>query len=131
MRKTWLTACSLLAFSAFGAQAADPPKWMQQTFPEDALAQGWQEYQSVYADDALSGKDKHLIALGVAAQIPCDYCVLGHTQAAKAAGATEEAIKEAIAAAALVRKWSTVLNGAAYDMQAFRTEMTGGGSAGN
>ncbi|WP_244067153.1 carboxymuconolactone decarboxylase family protein [Bradyrhizobium sp. Ce-3] len=60
---------------------------------------------------ALDAKTKHLIGLAVAAQIPCEYCVNGHTKAAKAAGATDAQIKEAIATAALVRFNSTMLNG--------------------
>jgi alkylhydroperoxidase/carboxymuconolactone decarboxylase family protein YurZ len=43
--------------------------------------------------------------------------------AAKHAGATDAQIKEAIAAAALVRKWSTVLNGTNYDMAKFKKEV--------
>jgi AhpD family alkylhydroperoxidase len=60
---------------------------------------------------ALDGKTKNLIGLAVAAQIPCTYCVYGHTKLAKAAGATDAQIKEAIATAALVRFNSTMLNG--------------------
>jgi AhpD family alkylhydroperoxidase len=60
---------------------------------------------------ALDGKTKQLIGLAVAAQIPCSYCVYAHTKAAKAAGATDAEIKEAIATAALVRFNSTMLNG--------------------
>ena len=59
----------------------------------------------------------------MAAQIPCQYCVYGHTAFAKKAGATDAQIKEAIAAAALTRKWSTVLNGTAYDSKEFRQQI--------
>ena len=41
---------------------------------------------------------------------------------AKQHGATDAEIKEAIAVAALVRQWSTVLNGSAYDMKEFKAE---------
>ncbi len=37
---------------------------------------------------ALDGKTKELIGLGVAAQIPCDYCIYFHTEAARKNGAT-------------------------------------------
>jgi AhpD family alkylhydroperoxidase len=47
----------------------------------------------------------------VSAQIPCAYCVYATTKAAKAAGATDAQIKEAIATAALVRFNSTMLIG--------------------
>src|SRR5262249_1910586 len=72
----------------------------------------WDEYRAVMnPTGALDGKTKQLIALGVAAQIPCAYCVYAHTKAARAAGATDAQIKEAIATAALVRFNSTMLNG--------------------
>jgi alkylhydroperoxidase/carboxymuconolactone decarboxylase family protein YurZ len=48
--------------------------------------------------------------------------VFAHTALAKKHGATDAEIKEAIAVAALVRQWSTVLNGSAYDMKAFKAE---------
>ena len=67
-------------------------------------------------DTALDGKTKELMGLAVAAQIPCSYCVYFHTAAAKANGATDEEIKEAVAMAAIVRHWSTVLNGMQVDL---------------
>src|SRR5207237_4017468 len=59
----------------------------------------------------LDGKTKELIGLAVAAQIPCEYCIYFHTEAAKLDGATDEEIKEAIAMAGLTRLGSTSLNG--------------------
>jgi AhpD family alkylhydroperoxidase len=85
---------------------------MKQTLPDEALKPYWDEYLAVMNPaGALDGKTKQLIGLGVAAQIPCAYCVYAHTKAAKAAGATDAQIKEAIAIAALVRFNSTMLNG--------------------
>ena len=59
----------------------------------------------------------------VAAQVPCEYCVYFHTKAAKKFGATDAEIREAIAQAAQVRKWSTILNGSNYDDDAFEKEV--------
>jgi AhpD family alkylhydroperoxidase len=73
--------------------------------------------------DALDGKTKELIALAVAAQIPCDYCIYGHTVGAKHAGATDEQIKKAIAASGQVRKMSTELNGNQYDLASFKKQI--------
>jgi alkylhydroperoxidase/carboxymuconolactone decarboxylase family protein YurZ len=42
---------------------------------------------------------------------------------AKHAGATDDQIKEAVAASALVRKMSTELNGNQYDMAAFKKQI--------
>ena len=62
------------------------------------------------------------MGLAVAAQIPCAYCVYFHTAAARANGATDEEIKEAVAMAAIVRHWSTVMNGMQVDLATFKQE---------
>jgi AhpD family alkylhydroperoxidase len=59
----------------------------------------------------------------VAAQIPCRYCVYAHMKGARAQGASEAEIREAVATAADVRQWSTVLNGMNYDFEAFKAEI--------
>lgn len=123
MRRVLLASSVLVAAAAGAAVAADPPGFMTRVTPERVLQPAWSAYQAVYQDGALNGKTKQLIALGVSAQVPCDYCVLAHTQRAKAAGATDDEIKEAVAVAGTVRFWSTMLNGGAYDMQAFRQEI--------
>ena len=104
---------SLLALTTgLSVRAQEAPEWMKQTLPDQALKPLWDEYLAVLnSAGALDGKTKQLIALGVAAQIPCAYCVYATTKAAKAAGATDAQIKEAIATAALVRFNSTMLNG--------------------
>ncbi|MEO5607020.1 MAG: carboxymuconolactone decarboxylase family protein, partial [Polaromonas sp.] len=55
---------------------------------------------AVFADGALPGKTKQLIAVAVAHVTQCPYCIHGHTQAAMKAGATEQEIMEAIWVAA-------------------------------
>ena len=95
-----------------GVRAQEAPECMKQTLPGQALQPHLDETQAVMnPSGALDAKTKQLIALGVAAQIPCAYCVFAHTKAAKAAGATDAQIKEAIATAAVVRFNSTMLNG--------------------
>lgn len=91
-------------------QAALPGAW--KTMKEFQLAPG----------TALSPREKELIGLAVAAQIPCQYCVYFHTRSARAAGASEEQIREAVAMAANTRFWSTVLNGTEVDFDGFRKE---------
>ena len=51
------------------------------------------------------------------------YCVYVHDKNARAEGATEAEIREAVATAAHVRHWSTVLNGMGYDFEAFKAEV--------
>jgi len=93
-------------------------------FPESGIAGAWAEFKSVQLNPKtkLDGKTKELIGLAVSAQIPCQYCVYFHTAAAKANGATDEDIREAVAMAAVVRHWSTVLNGMQVDLVSFKRE---------
>lgn len=117
------TAALMLVALALPATAQDAPKFMQDTMPEQAVTAAFEEFQALMQDAALDQKTKELIGLGVAAQIPCDYCTYYHTQAAKSLGATEAEIKEAVAAAALVRQWSTMLNGSQYAADAWHDEV--------
>ena len=93
-------------------------------FPEAGIAGAWAEFKSVQLNPhtRLDGKTKELMGLAVAAQLPCQYCVYFHTAAAKANGASDEEIREAVAMAAIVRHWSTVLNGMQVDPAGFRAE---------
>ncbi|MGP0088493.1 MAG: carboxymuconolactone decarboxylase family protein [Xanthobacteraceae bacterium] len=93
-------------------------------FPEIGIAGAWAEFKSVQLNPktALNGKVKELIGLAVAAQIPCQPCIYFHTAAAKANGATDEEIREAVAMAALTRHWSTVLNGMQVDLGGFKQD---------
>ncbi|MGB0086274.1 MAG: carboxymuconolactone decarboxylase family protein [Rhodomicrobiaceae bacterium] len=93
-------------------------------FPEVGIAGAWEEFKSIQLNPKtkLDGKTKELMGLAVASQIPCSYCVYFHTAAAKANGATDEEIREAVAMAAIVRHWSTVLNGMQVDLNSFKTE---------
>ena len=96
--RTLLASAGLALLLALATQpsvsAQEPPGWMKQTLPDQALKPHWDEQRAVMnPTGALDGKTKHLIGLAVAAQIPCTYCVYGHTQLAKAAGATDAQIK--------------------------------------
>jgi AhpD family alkylhydroperoxidase len=73
----------------------------------------------------IPAKYRELIALGVAAQVPCSYCVYAHTAFAKANGATDAEVREAVAYAGEVRLWSTILNGNQYDLAKFKSEIDG------
>jgi len=59
--------------------------------------------QAVFADGALPGRIKQLIAVAVAHVTQCPYCIRAHTRAALAQGATAEQIMEAIWVAAEMR----------------------------
>lgn len=114
-------ATALLATTVL---ADEPPMFFQKTYPTHALKAAMDAQGVLEGEDAeLDAKTRELVALGVAAQIPCIYCVYAHTKNARAKGATEAEIREAVATAAAVRQWSTVLNGMAYDFDAFKAEV--------
>ena len=94
-------------------------------FPESALPGAWEEMKTLQLNPhtVLAGKTKELIGLGVAAQIPCKYCIFAHTEFAKLNGATDAEIHEAIAMASLTRDLSTMLNGMQVDEPQFRRDI--------
>ena len=94
-------------------------------FPEGALPGAWEEMKTLQLNPGtvLNGRTKELIGLGVAAQIPCRYCIVAHTEFAKLNGASEAEVGEAVAMAALTRHWSTFLNGIQTDETKFRGEI--------
>lgn len=115
---------ALMTAVTTAAIAQDAPKFFSDTYPSQALGPAMAWYGSLQGEDAaLDAKTRELIALGVAAQIPCTYCVYAHRKGAEAAGASEAEIREAVATAAAIRNWSTVLNGMAYDLEAFKAEV--------
>ena len=118
-----IVALSLAMFTS-AAQADGPPKFFEDTYPEHALKAALEARGVLEGEQAaLDKKTRELIALGVAAQIPCSYCVYAHTKNARAAGASEAEIREAVATAATTPQWSTVLNGMGYDLEAFKAEV--------
>jgi len=94
-------------------------------FPKYALPGAWQSFKELNGPGSIEQKNRELIGLAVASQIPCSYCVYFHTLSAKAMGATDEEIKEAVAQAAMVRHWSTVIHGAQIDLEEFKKEFQG------
>ena len=59
--------------------------------------------QKVFADGALPGKVKQIIAVAVAHVTQCPYCIKGHTKAALRHGASSQELMEAIWVAAEMR----------------------------
>ena len=76
-------------------------------------------------ENEIPAKYTELIKLAVSAQIPCQYCVLAHKVNAKAAGASEQEIKEAVMAAAWVRHWSTLAQSTTMEFKDFEEEYMG------
>jgi AhpD family alkylhydroperoxidase len=125
-----------LPFSALADEALDAAQSEMQAalgavppfialLPEGAQAGAWAFMKGSSGNPAgeIPAKYRELIALGVAAQIPCAYCAYAHTAFAKANGATDAEVQEAIAYAGEVRLWSTILNGSQYDLDKWKTEI--------
>ena len=123
-RITMIILLSTSVFVCTPSVGQEPPAFYKNTFPEHALADKLKAEATLIGDNAhLDDKTRELIALAVAAQIPCEYCVYAHNKNARAAGASEAEIREAVATAAHVRHWSTVLNGMGYDFETFTSEV--------
>lgn len=97
---------------------------MFDVFPEHALPGAWETFKQLQSpNNVIPPKYRELMQLAVASQIPCIYCTYFHTVAAKAFGATDAEIQEAVAHGAQTRHWSMILQGTQMDFEAFKAEM--------
>ncbi|RWI72225.1 carboxymuconolactone decarboxylase family protein [Mesorhizobium sp.] len=130
-----LTSLVAVAHPAAAQDAAATYREIEQTLgsvpamfkvlPEAGVAGAWAEFKNIELnpDTKLDGKTKELIGLAVASQIPCHYCVYGHTVFAKLNGATDEEVREAVAMAAITRHWSTLLNGTQVSLEEHKADI--------
>ena len=94
-----------------------------EVFPKHALAGAWENFKQLNGPESkIPPKYRELLQLAVASQIPCDYCIYFHTASAKANGATDEEIQEAVAHGAQTRHWSMILQGNQIDFEEFKIE---------
>lgn len=109
------------AREAFGAALPEI-----ENYPDSMLAGAWAWMNDVEdGEGALDAKSMQLIALAVAAQIPCQYCTHYHRTAALSLGASDQEVAEAVAIAGYVRNWSAVLYGTGADIDAYKTMIDG------
>jgi AhpD family alkylhydroperoxidase len=125
-----LLIAGAIAGSSTFAQAADTVPagmpWFFQGMPDAAQQAAWDLNKAIYGKDtAIPPKYQQLIALAVAAQIPCQYCVYAHTKGAEKNGATADEIREAIGVASVVRMWSTNVQGNQIDFEKFKATIDG------
>ena len=86
----------------FGDMGKDAPE-LWQKFLE------W--YNAVFADGALSEREKALIALAVAHSVQCPYCIDAYTTASLEKGSTPEQMTEAVHVAAAIRGGASLVHG--------------------
>jgi 4-carboxymuconolactone decarboxylase len=68
-------------------------------------------YSAVFADGALSAREKSLIALAVAHAVQCPYCIDAYTQDCQQKGADFEQMTEALHVAVAIRGGASLVHG--------------------
>ncbi|MBK9170935.1 MAG: carboxymuconolactone decarboxylase family protein [Bryobacterales bacterium] len=68
-------------------------------------------YGAVFAEGALTEREKALIALGVAHAVQCPYCIDAYTQAALEKGSNLEQMTEAVHVASAIRGGASLVHG--------------------
>jgi alkylhydroperoxidase/carboxymuconolactone decarboxylase family protein len=68
-------------------------------------------YGSVFADGALSGREKALIALAVAHAVQCPYCIDAYTTDSLQKGADLEQMTDAVHVATAIRGGASLVHG--------------------
>ena len=68
-------------------------------------------YGKVFAEGALSEREKALIALAVAHALQCPYCIDAYTQACLEKGSNLEQMTEAVHVAAAIRGGAALVHG--------------------
>lgn len=68
-------------------------------------------YGAVFAEGALSGREKALIALAVAHAVQCPYCIDAYSQDCLEKGSNVEEMTEAVHVAAAIRGGASLVHG--------------------
>jgi alkylhydroperoxidase/carboxymuconolactone decarboxylase family protein len=91
---------------------ADLPKFGSMGEHAPALAKKFFDYYgAVFADGALSAREKSLIALGVALAVQCPYCIDAYTQDSLAKGCDAEQLTEVAHVATAIKGGSALAHG--------------------
>ena len=80
-------------------------------------------YGAVFADGALSAREKSLIALAVSHAVQCPYCIDAYTQDCQQKGADLEQMTEAVHVAAAIRGGASLVHGLQMREHAQKTGM--------
>ena len=99
--ETYYDPADLAMFSPNGVGEGAPELW------EKYMAY----YGAVFADGALTAREKALIALAVAAAVQCPYCIDSYTNALLNQGCDESEIIEAIHVANAIRGGASLAHG--------------------
>lgn len=119
-----------LVFMAFGmnvvaddhlrdVKTANPFVALHPSANQEVTAAYYDAVEKNVFNGAIPLKYAQLAALSASVAMRCEYCIPAHTAFAKAAGATDEEIKTAVAIAADVALNSSMLYGNQFDMDTF------------
>lgn len=91
---------------------ADLPKFGNISQLQPDLAEKFFDwYGAVFAEGALTQREKSLIALAVAHAVQCPYCIDAYTTDSLQKGATEQMMMEAVHVSAAIRGGATLVHG--------------------
>ena len=97
--ETYYDPQDLGAFAAIGKDAPDLAKKF------------FDYYDAVFAEGALTEREKTLIALAVAHAVQCPYCIDAYTQACLEKGSNMKEMTEALHVAAAIRGGASLVHG--------------------
>jgi 4-carboxymuconolactone decarboxylase len=80
-------------------------------------------YGAVFAEGALSEREKALIALAVAHAVQCPYCIDAFTQACLEKGSNDEQMTETVHVAAAIRGGASLVHGVQMKSVSTRLQM--------
>jgi alkylhydroperoxidase/carboxymuconolactone decarboxylase family protein len=80
-------------------------------FQPDLAKKFFDYYGDVFAEGALTQREKALIALAVAHTVQCPYCIDAYTVDSLEKGADEEQMMEAVHVAAAIRGGASLVHG--------------------
>ena len=101
------------------ATAANPLIQLHPSGIQNAAEAYYAEVEKHIFNGAIPLKHAQLAALSASVAMRCEYCIPAHTALAKAAGATDEELKTAVAIAADVALNSSMLYGSQFNMSKF------------
>jgi AhpD family alkylhydroperoxidase len=95
-----------------------------QALPEVLQPHAWGAQRDFeLGETAIPTRYKELIGLAVAAHMKCRYCIYFHSQNARALGATDEEMREAVAMGGYTALFSNTLTGMQTDLDEFKEEV--------
>lgn len=80
-------------------------------FGKDLADKFFTYYGAVFAEGALTAREKSLIALAVAHTVQCPYCIDAYSTDATEKGCNEQQMMEAVHVAAAIRGGSSLVHG--------------------